>query len=306
MCRRPDVGEPYQPRLRGRQASPLSSATTLGLMRWLLLDLGGVLELVDDDAWPDALAARWAGEVGLTPQKFRAELRTLDLPRTDLVAGTEAAYWRSIGDHFALPSVHLQRWRNEFWDAYCGTLNTELFAVVRSLRGTCGLAVLSNSGDGAREQEEARFALSDVFSPICYSHEIGHNKPDPEAFVAALSAMNARRRPCCSSTIARPTSTRPAPKAWVPTATQQRRHHRRDRAVSQSASNGAGRLSQRSGASNTEISDAPRPARCSRVSASSAAVVAGNGSGVERSISRMSLARASAVKCASSNSPDST
>lgn len=161
-------------------------------MRWLLLDLGGVLELVDDDAWPDALAARWAGEVGLTPQKFRAELRTLDLPRTDLVAGTEAAYWRSIGDHFALPSVHLQRWRNEFWDAYCGTLNTELFAVVRSLRGTCGLAVLSNSGDGAREQEEARFALSDVFSPICYSHEIGHNKPDPEAFVAALSAMNAR------------------------------------------------------------------------------------------------------------------
>ncbi|WP_240347237.1 HAD-IA family hydrolase [Curtobacterium sp. 24E2] len=81
--------------------------------------------------------------------------------------------------------------RADFWDAYCGSLNEPLFDFVAGLRGTVGLAILSNSGDGARQEEERRFGFSAVFDPICYSHEIGVTKPEPEAFRIALDQLAA-------------------------------------------------------------------------------------------------------------------
>lgn len=77
------------------------------------------------------------------------------------------------------------------WDAYCGEANTALIDYARGLRGRAGVAILSNSADGAREEEERRHRFSAVFDSICYSHEIGANKPDPEAYTAALTAMGA-------------------------------------------------------------------------------------------------------------------
>lgn len=81
--------------------------------------------------------------------------------------------------------------RAQLWDAYCGEANTELLEHARSLRGRAGLAILSNSGEGAREEEERRFALSSIFDPICYSHEQGVAKPDPRAYLTALTKMRA-------------------------------------------------------------------------------------------------------------------
>lgn len=59
-----------------------------------------------------------------------------------------------------------------------------------TLRGRVGLAILSNSGDGAREEEERRYRFSELFDPICYSHEIGVTKPNPLAFEIALGQMS--------------------------------------------------------------------------------------------------------------------
>jgi putative hydrolase of the HAD superfamily len=86
----------------------------------------------------------------------------------------------------------LAQMRAEHWDAYCGVANTELLDWARARIGEVGLAILSNSGDGAREEEERRFGFSRIFNPICYSHEIGFTKPDPAAYLAALRAMDAR------------------------------------------------------------------------------------------------------------------
>jgi HAD superfamily hydrolase (TIGR01509 family) len=82
--------------------------------------------------------------------------------------------------------------RADFWDAYCGRPNHDLLALSGRLHGRVGLAILSNSGDGARREEERRFGFSRLFDPICYSHETGRLKPEPEAYLTALATMDAR------------------------------------------------------------------------------------------------------------------
>ena len=77
------------------------------------------------------------------------------------------------------------------WDEYCGRLNTELFEYASALRPRAGVAILSNSVDGARSEEERRFGFSAAFDPILYSHETGLLKPEPEAYENALEQMGA-------------------------------------------------------------------------------------------------------------------
>ncbi|MCI1748958.1 MAG: HAD family hydrolase [Acidipropionibacterium sp.] len=158
---------------------------------WLLFDLGGVLEVVDDDAWPQQLWKSWAVRMGTRAEDLRERCRAADLPRTDIQAGTQQDYWRRLGGSLGVGGVALRQMREEFWDSYCGAPNDELIAYVRGLQDRAGLAILSNSADGAREQEERRFGLSTVFHPICYSHEQGVNKPDPRAYRRALARMGA-------------------------------------------------------------------------------------------------------------------
>lgn len=161
------------------------------VVRWLLLDVGGVLELVDDAAWPGRFRARWAERLGMTTDDFSDRLVAADLPDASRQTGVVDRYWGAIGSALGLSADQLAVIRADFWDAYCGTLNQPLYDFLAGLRGTIGLAILSNSGDGAREEEERRFRFSAVFDPICYSHEIGVNKPDAEAFRITLERLGA-------------------------------------------------------------------------------------------------------------------
>lgn len=158
---------------------------------WILFDIGGVLELVDDGPWQEQLKNRWAARADLTRLEYDERLAAAGLPRIDIEQGRAAEYWdgfaRTLGFTPAQQEVALA----EMWDAYCGEANTALIDYARGLRGRAGVAILSNSADGAREEEERRYGFSAVFDPICYSHEIGANKPDPEAYTAALTAMGA-------------------------------------------------------------------------------------------------------------------
>lgn len=100
-------------------------------------------------------------------------------------------YWEGFARVLGFTSAQIAIVKEELWDAYCGDANTELIEFARSLRARADVAILSNSWDGAREEEERRYGFFSVFDPICYSHEIGANKPDPEAYAAALAAMGA-------------------------------------------------------------------------------------------------------------------
>lgn len=157
--------------------------------RWLLLDLGGVIEQVDDDARPTEFRTTWATRIGLTDEEFSRRLSAADLPPTDVQDGTETAYWDGVGRALEVSDATLTAMRADFWDGYCGTLNDELVDHLTKVRNRAGLAVLSNSGDGARREEERRFGLSRLFDPILYSHEIGVNKPDPRAYEIAIERL---------------------------------------------------------------------------------------------------------------------
>ncbi len=160
-------------------------------MKWILYDIGGVLELVDDHTWPQQLEQAWSDRLGLPVDVFRARLNGADLPDTTLQSGVATEYWQKLGAALEIEDAEVDSMRAQLWDAYCGEANTELLEHARSLKGRAGLAILSNSGDGAREEEERRFRFSEVFDPICYSHEQGVAKPDPGAYLAALARMGA-------------------------------------------------------------------------------------------------------------------
>ena len=163
-------------------------------VRWLLFDVGGVLETADDDRWPGEFVARWAGHLGLGVEEFEARVETAGLPDASTRSGVEDEFWQRYGAAVGADAHALAAMREDFWDAYCGEANTPLLDFVRGLDARVGRAILSNSGDGARREEERRFGFSEIFDPICYSHEIGVNKPDPGAFHVALSAMAAAPR----------------------------------------------------------------------------------------------------------------
>lgn len=158
---------------------------------WILFDIGGVLEVVDDDTWQDQWWGRVREASGLTREAMDARVAAADLSRIDLTVGTERAFWARLARALGLDETQRDTIRADFWDAYCGTGNRELIEYARSLRGRVGTAILSNSADGAREEEERRFGFAAVFDPICYSHELGVAKPDPQAYLRTLEVLGA-------------------------------------------------------------------------------------------------------------------
>ncbi len=61
------------------------------LVKWIVFDNGGVLELVDDDQWPLQRLDRWAQQAGLDPADAAERLGGAQLPRVDIQADTETA-----------------------------------------------------------------------------------------------------------------------------------------------------------------------------------------------------------------------
>lgn len=133
-----------------------------------VFDLGGVLEIVDDDAWLPAWAARWEALVGAAPGTVAAS------PQGEL---TEAGLRARVSAALALSEQDADRMMVEFWDAYCGVLDETMRDFVRGLKGTLRVASLSNSADGARREEERRHGLAEIFDVLVYSDEIGIEKP---------------------------------------------------------------------------------------------------------------------------------
>ena len=157
--------------------------------KWVLFDIGGVLEVVDDDAWGKLFARRWQELSGFSLEEYRARLTAAELRDISRHAGIRADYWARIGQALDKDSSFAEAMEAEMWNEYCGRLNVELFDYATELRSSAGVAILSNSVDGARSEEERRFGFSAVFDPILYSHETGLLKPEPEAYENALERI---------------------------------------------------------------------------------------------------------------------
>ena len=152
-------------------------------IRAVVVDIGGVLERVDDATWPQRLISRWEQRAGRPAGAVLAALAE-HAPGDEIATGrlkerdVRAIYATALGldDHDA------DELMAEMWDAYCGELDADMRDFVAGLRPAYKTAILSNSADGARREEQRRYDFENLVDVIVYSHEVGIAKPDPAVF----------------------------------------------------------------------------------------------------------------------------
>jgi epoxide hydrolase-like predicted phosphatase len=146
----------------------------------VVFDIGGVLEIVDEPVvWLD----RWRVRLGLDTDEFAAALAQLD-PDDVIGVGrlSEPEFRQRYVEIFGLGEAEADAFMAEMWDWYCGELDLAMVDYVRSLRPRYQTAILSNSADGARREEQARYGFEELVDTIIYSHEVGLAKPDPRTY----------------------------------------------------------------------------------------------------------------------------
>jgi epoxide hydrolase-like predicted phosphatase len=129
--------------------------------------------------------ARWEPRLGLAPGVLSMRLSEMNARLADegkdgrLGTCTEGEWLEALRHATGMDQAQLHAFMRDFWDIYCGALNTELAAYFSGLRPRYRTALLSNSFVGARREEQARFHFAAMTDLIVYSHEEGVAKPDP-------------------------------------------------------------------------------------------------------------------------------
>ncbi len=169
-------------------------------IRAVVFDIGGILEIIPDGGDPATrfaeMMARWAARLGMETEEFNTRLSALDerlrSRGEDGSDGTlsEAAWWAGLRRALGWDQSQEDICKRDFWDVYCGNLNPELATYFRSLRPHYRTALLSNSFDGARREEEARYHFSELADLIIYSHEVRMVKPDPHIFALTCERLD--------------------------------------------------------------------------------------------------------------------
>jgi len=149
----------------------------------VVVDIGGVLERVDDASWPEKWMSRWERRRNL-PAGHLGERIAHHAPTEDVATGriTETEIRDLYAAALGLQVAEVDQMWAEMWDAYCGELDVEMRDFVASLRPRFKTAILSNSADGARREEQRRYDFENLVDGIIYSHEVGIAKPDPAVF----------------------------------------------------------------------------------------------------------------------------
>jgi len=162
-------------------------------IRAVVFDIGGVLERVADDAWPETWATRWEARAGLPAGAFAERLAT-HAPAGSVVTGevTETQLRAAYAATFGLDEAATDAMMADLWDAYCGELDVEMYDFAAGLRPALSTAILSNSGDGARREEQRRYGFEQLVDTIVYSHEVGLAKPDPMVYALTTRRLGVR------------------------------------------------------------------------------------------------------------------
>jgi len=154
------------------------------MIKAVVIDIGGVLEIVDDARWPAAWIARWRaiGEARLSPP-------ALELNRDKM---TERQLRKSYQDELELSDHQADAMMADMWDSYCGRLDVAMRDFVAGLRPRYRTAILSNSFDGARREEQRRYDFAGLVDTIVYSHEVGVAKPDRAVYDLTAARVGAQ------------------------------------------------------------------------------------------------------------------
>ena len=153
-------------------------------------DIGSVLERIDP---PEEFQERWRLRLRMSEPDFAAALARVDPDGLTGTGGlTEAQLLDQYSAALGLSDGLRAQFTADLWDWYCGELDTGLVAYAAGLRPRVRTGILSNSGDGARREEQARYGFEQLFDVIIYSHEAGVAKPDPRAFLLLCAELGVR------------------------------------------------------------------------------------------------------------------
>jgi putative hydrolase of the HAD superfamily len=168
-------------------------------IRAVVFDIGGILEVVPEGGDPTMrfpqLFAAWDMRLGLAPGELGAHIGAVDKrmlregKNGSIGTCTEEEWLEALREGTGMTPDQMRAFLLEFWDVYCGALNTELADYFSGLRPRYQTALLSNSWVGARREEEARFHFAAITDLIVYSHESGCAKPDPRIFALTCERL---------------------------------------------------------------------------------------------------------------------
>lgn len=152
-------------------------------VRGVVFDVGGVLERVDDAYWPGRWLSDWAERADVPIADVHAYLARHE-PSGGVATGsvTEAQMRDLYASALGLSAGAADELMAEMWDHYCGSLNHEMHGFCASLRPRYRTAILTNSADGARREEQRRYGFAELVDVLVYSHEVGLAKPDPAIY----------------------------------------------------------------------------------------------------------------------------
>jgi HAD superfamily hydrolase (TIGR01509 family) len=154
------------------------------MVRAVVFDIGGVLELTPPTGWRQ----RWCSRLGLSEEEFRTLLwepgRAGSLGHIDL-----ERYTATVQERLGLDDEQTVAFMDDIWHEYLGSPNTELISYFTGLQERVRTGILSNSFVGARERERERYGFEDRCDVIAYSHEIGVMKPDPTAYATVCDLL---------------------------------------------------------------------------------------------------------------------
>ena len=150
-----------------------------------MLDIGSVLEVIDDTVFPGS----WPERLGLAPAVLEQRLETAMPGNPGLGEMTEGELRACWQDALALSDSEADELMATYWRWYAGALDDELVGWFAGLRDR-GLVVgiLSNSCSGAREAER-HWGFEEMTHDIVYSHEVGLAKPDPAVYVLTAERL---------------------------------------------------------------------------------------------------------------------
>jgi putative hydrolase of the HAD superfamily len=155
-------------------------------IRAVVLDIGGVLEVIDDAVFPGG----WPARLGLTGEQFADRLDGLPGdPGLGQVSWEEVLrHWR---DRLGLDDARTAELEADYWRWYVGTLDEALFDWFVGQRRHRLTAIVSNSTPGARERER-RHGFEEAVDLLVYSHEVGLAKPDPRIYTLTSDRLGVR------------------------------------------------------------------------------------------------------------------
>jgi len=156
-------------------------------VRGVVFDIGGVLEIVEPY---ETLLGVWARRVGRSPAELQGTVAER-LGGRSLATGevSQAEHRKAWQDAFDLSDEQADGVMRDLWAWYCGQPDSAMVDFAASLRPRFATAILSNSADGAREEEQARYGFEQLVDVIVYPHEVGLAKPDPRIFALTCDRL---------------------------------------------------------------------------------------------------------------------